>query len=73
MSRTGKLLLAFLLGFLLALGVPAAAATVWQDMVLQYSLVAVLLVLAYEGALAVVAGVVAGPVARRLKIGRAHV
>lgn len=66
MSRTGKLLLAFLLGFLLALGVPAAAATVWQDMVLQYSLVAVLLVLAYEGALAVVAGVVAGPVARRL-------
>lgn len=66
MSRPSKLLVAAMIGFLLALGVPAAAATVWQDMVLQYSLVAVLLVLAYEGALALVAGVAAGPVQRRL-------
>jgi len=67
MSRAGKLLVAFLVGFLLALGVPAAAATAWQDTVLQFSVVAVLLVLAYEGAMAVVAGVAAGPLEQRVR------
>jgi hypothetical protein len=70
MSRTSKILVAFLLGFLIALGVPAAAAaTFLQDLVVKYSLVALLLVLAYEGALAVVAGVAAGPIRRRLTQG----
>lgn len=66
MSRTGKFLLLVALVGLFVLGVPATAATVWQDMVVEYSLVAVLLVLAYEGGLAVVAGVAAGPLKHRL-------
>jgi hypothetical protein len=69
MSRTSKILVAFLLGFLIALGLPAAAIAVLQDVVVRYSLAALMLVLAYEGALALVAGVAAGPIRRRLTQG----